>query len=238
MNGYISGLKYTNGTAESISVPTGPPTATTNVALLTNFTNAGIYDATSKNDFETVGNAQISTTQSKWGGSSMYFDGTGDYLYKPYDQLLNQLNGNFTIECWIYPTTSGVLQIFAGSAVSSGSTNWLFEITSANKVSFSWVNAGTTPVSFDATSTASISTNTWTYVAAVKNGGTITVYINGSADGTSSPTGTYRNLSGGIAIGRTGDYNGLYFTGYIQDFRMSYYARTITASPTAAFPTL
>jgi hypothetical protein len=238
MNGYISGLKYTNGTAESISVPTGPPTATTNVALLTNFTNAGIYDATSKNDFETVGNAQISTTQSKWGGSSMYFGGTGNYLYKPYDQFLNQLNGNFTIECWIYPTTSGVQQIFAGSAVSSGSTNWLFEITSANKVSFSWVNAGTTPVSFDATSTASISTNTWTYVAAVKNGGTITVYINGSADGTSSPTGTYRNLSGGIAIGRTGDYNGIYFTGYIQDFRMSYYARTITASPTAAFPTL
>jgi len=235
MNGYISGLKYTNGTAESISVPTEPPTATTNVALLTNFTNAGIYDATSKNDLETVGNAQISTTQSKWGGSSIS-TGTNNYLYKPYDSFLNQLNGNFTIEAWIYPTVTNTEMIIAGSLSSGGSGNWFLEVTSANKLLFEWVSS--TPTVFDATSTISISPNTWTYVAAVKNGGTITLYINGTASGTSSPTGTYRNLSAGFAIGRGGDYNALYFTGYIQDLRMSYYARTITASPTAAFPTL
>jgi len=101
MNGFISGLKYTNGTAESISVPTAPPTATTNVALLLNFTNAGIYDATSKNDLETVGNAQISTAQSKWGGSSISFDGTGDWLLIP-DQPPQRIGtGNFTIEMWV-----------------------------------------------------------------------------------------------------------------------------------------
>ena len=30
-----------------------------------------------------VGNAQISTTQSKYGGASGYFDGTGDYCQFP-----------------------------------------------------------------------------------------------------------------------------------------------------------
>ena len=31
-----------------------------------------------------VGNAQISTTQSKFGGSSLAFDGAGDYLEAPH----------------------------------------------------------------------------------------------------------------------------------------------------------
>ncbi len=238
-NGYVSSARIIKGTAlytGNFTPSTAPFTAVSGTSLLLNFTNAGVVDATAKNVLETVGNAQISTTQSKWGGGSMRFpqSGTNDYLYRPYDPLLNQLNGNFTIECWIYPTTSGVQQIIAGSLSSGGSANWLFQVTSANKLSFSWIN--TTPTSFDATSTASISTNTWTYVAAVKNGGTITLYINGSADGTASPTGTYRNASFGFGIGRGGDYNGGYFTGYIDDFRMTIgQARTITASPSAPF---
>ena len=77
--GYISGFRVLKGTAQysgaTYTVPTAPPTAITNTQLLLNFTNAGITDATAKNDLETVGNAQISTTQSKFGGSSMYFDG-------------------------------------------------------------------------------------------------------------------------------------------------------------------
>ena len=86
ITGYIGSYRIVKGTAvydpsqSTITVPTAPLTAITNTSLLLNFTNAGIYDATSKNDLETVGNAQISTAQSKWGGSSMAFDGTGDYL--------------------------------------------------------------------------------------------------------------------------------------------------------------
>ena len=118
---------------------------------------------------------------------------------------------------------------------AAGSDNWFWEITSGNKLAFVWTNA--TPTAFTATSTASISPNTWTYIAVVKNGGTITQYINGSADGTSSPSGTYRNASFGFGIGRGGDYNSVYFTGYIDDFRMTIgQARTITASPSAPFP--
>ena len=236
--GYITDFRLIKGSGvTSVTVPTAPLTAITNTSLLLNFTNAGVVDATAKNVLETVGNAQISTTQSKWGGGSMRFpqSGTNDYLYKPYDPLLNQVNGNFTIECWIYPTVTSTRMIFAGLANAAGDSNWFWEITSGNKLAFIWTN--TTPTVFTATSTASISPNTWTYIAVVKNGGTITQYINGSADGTSSPTGTYRNGSYGFGIGRAGDYNGLYFTGYIDDFRMTIgQARTITASPSAPFP--
>jgi hypothetical protein len=243
LNGYLSGLRVVKGSDvygvsnTSITVPTAPFTAITNTAYLLNFTNAGVVDATAKNVLETEGNAQISTAQSKWGGGSMRFpqSGTSDYLYKPYDVLLNQLSGNFTMECWIYPTATSTRMVFAGSISAAGSDNWLWEITSANKLSFTFSIGGS---SVTATSTASISQNTWTYVAVVRNGGTLTQYINGSSDGTASPTaGAYRNASFGFAIGRGGDYNGLYYTGYVDDFRITIgQARTITASPTAPFP--
>jgi hypothetical protein len=242
VTGYITNVRLITGstpydpTQTTITVPTAPLTAITNTSLLLNFTNAGVVDATAKNVLETVGNAQISTTQSKWGGGSMRFpqSGTNDYLYKPYDVLLNRLSGNFTMECWIYPTAAGTQMIFAGSLSAAGSDNWLWEITSASKLSFTFSIGGS---SVTATSTASISQNTWTYVAVVRNGGTLTQYINGSSDGTASPTaGAYRNASFGFAIGRGGDYNASYYTGYIDDFRITIgQARTIT-TPTAPFP--
>jgi hypothetical protein len=61
-------------------------TPTPNTVLLVNGMNAGIYDATAINDMETVGNAQVSTTQAKFGGSSLYVP-TGS-LFIPNSQLL------------------------------------------------------------------------------------------------------------------------------------------------------
>jgi hypothetical protein len=107
-NGYISGFRAVPNTAVYTSAfvpPTAPPTAITNTQLLLNFTNAGIVDSTAKNVLETVGNAQISTAVSKFGGSSMYFDGTGDYLFSPVSQNFS-FPGDFTIEGWMNTSTT------------------------------------------------------------------------------------------------------------------------------------
>jgi hypothetical protein len=124
MNGYISGLKFTNGTAETITVPTAPPTPTANVALLCNFTNAGIIDATAKNIFETVNQAKISTAQSKFGGSSMYFDGVDDYLTAPYAPWSSFGTEPFTIECWVnFDVLSGnrlIIDTYTSAATGGG----------------------------------------------------------------------------------------------------------------------
>jgi hypothetical protein len=75
--GYLQDLRVVKGTAvydasaTSITVPTAPLTAITNTSLLLSGTNGGIIDNTAKNNLETVGNASISTTVSKFGGSSM-----------------------------------------------------------------------------------------------------------------------------------------------------------------------
>jgi hypothetical protein len=223
MNGFISGLKYTNGTAESIAVPTEPPTATTNVALLLNFTNAGIYDATSKNDLETVGNAQISTAQSKWGGSSMSFDGTGDWLLIP-DQPIQRIGtGNFTVEGWVYRNSSGTYGLIGKG---TGTTGWLVSLNSSNQVVFTY---GSSTI----TSTGTVSATTWTHIAVVREGTSTNqtkIYINGTNDGTGTVSTDF-NQTNSMYVGadRTG---GSAANAYMQDVRVTNYARS--ASGTAS----
>ena len=53
-----------------------------------------------------VGDAQISTAQSKFGGSSYYGDGTGDHLTIPSSSAFAFAAGDFTIELWVRRTGS------------------------------------------------------------------------------------------------------------------------------------
>jgi len=237
LTGYISSARIVKGTAvydptlTTLTVPTAPLTNITNTSLLLNFTNAGIYDATSKNDLETVGSAQISTAQSKWGGSSMAFDGTGDWLLIP-DQPIQRIGtGNFTIEMWVYRNSSGTYGL-AGKG--TGTTGWLVSLNSSNQVVFTY---GSSTI----TSSGTVSATTWTHIAVVREGTSTNqtkIYINGTNDGTGTVSTDF-NQTNSMYIGadRTG---GSAANAYVQDVRITNYARytgNFTA-PTAAFPTL
>ena len=257
--GYMSDVRITKGSVPTsyqtsattsgtavFTPPTSPETTTSQGAsspsILLNFTNAGIYDATSKNDLETVGDAQISTTQSKWGGSSIYLDGTGDWLTNnnASNSLLAFGTGDFTIEGWFYSNNaSSAVQrgMFQTSDTIGGlKPNYTTGVAmhhgaTAGELS---VYVGSTTYS---TSGASITTGAWFYFAITRSSGNVNVYVNGVSR--ASGSGNTNNLTGTyISVG--GYYSTSYlFDGYLQDFRITKgYARTITASPTAAFPTL
>ena len=233
ITGYIGSYRIVKGTAvydpsqSTITVPTAPLTAITNTSLLLNFTNAGIYDATSKNDLETVGNAQISTAQSKWGGSSMAFDGTGDYLLAPSSQYI-AFPGDFTFECWLYRTAStGEGTLFYNT--TSGGINIFMDVSGTWGIGRSGVavdnNFGSTP-----------SANTWNHIAVSRSGSTIKAFVNGTQ--VFSGTNTQSYVAGPFQVGLSA-YGTI--TGYIQDLRITKgYARYTTnfTAPTAAFPTL
>jgi hypothetical protein len=238
MNGYISGLKYTNGTAETISVPTAPPTATTNVVLLINCTNAGIYDATSKNDLETVGNAQISTAQSKWGGSSMAFDGTGDYLQTNVatTDLYAFGTGNFTVECWVYfNSLSGTPTLIDFRAASGGAYIFIYA-NGSSSINF-YTNSA-----IQITGTISLSTSVWYHVALSRSGTNTKLFVNGNQVGsTYVDSSNYLNAARRPVIGANGVLLLDSLNGYMQDVRITKgYARYTAnfTAPTAAFPTL
>jgi hypothetical protein len=58
------------------------------------------------------GNTQISTAQSKFGGSSAAVDGAGDYLSIASTSDFGFGTGDFTIEGWFYKTAVATRYLF------------------------------------------------------------------------------------------------------------------------------
>lgn len=225
-NGYISNLRLVKGTAvytSNFTPPTAPTTAISGTSLLTNYTNAAITDATAKNDLETVGNAQISTTQSKFGGSSMYFDGTGDYLLTVNNGKYTFGASDFTIEGWIYPTSLGSgYQSIAGVWDASGGYQWIVQINNTD-TRIVWYDTGF----HDESTGYDLTANTWTHIAWVRYNNKVSTFINGNLVHTTGTLGTFANNNASLNVARNGD-NSEYYTGYINDFRITKgYARYV-----------
>ena len=238
--GFLSGVRFVKGTAvysgSTYTVPTAPLTAITNTSLLLNYTNAGIYDATSKNDLETVGNAQISTAQSKFGGSSMYFDGTDDGL-RFYEILNTQFGtGDFTVEAWVYITSFSVPQVVVDARGSTtAAAPWQFYVNASNKVVF---NYGSNLIG-----TISVAASTWTHIAATRYGSTLRIFVNGILDSSATTSASLNGVGGQpVYVGRVYDSPGSpYFSGYIDDLRITKGIARYTSNfipPTTAFLTL
>ena len=220
MVGYLSDLRIVKGTAlytSTFTPPTAPLTAVSGTSLLFNFTNAGVIDSAMMNNAETVGNAQISTTQSKFGGSSMYFDGTGDYVSIPVTPNLQFGSGNFTIEAWIYPTNLGSYPLVAAQYGPNIYAFFFGLGPNDTKLGLYLYHAGG---SVNVSTTNNVTLNTWNHVAAVRNGNTVTLYINGIAGGNVTYTQTVDNITVPISVGAdsTGSYP---FFGYIDDLRIT-----------------
>ena len=245
--GYMTDVRVTKGGAlytAAFTPPTAPLTTTVSsgtVSLLTNYTNGGIIDNAMMNDLETVGNAQISTTQSKFGGGSMYFNGSGSYLTFLRTANVQFGSGDWTIELWFYLNSASGVQVLL-SGTNGGLTVGSWEIYAVdngaggmNFANSSWadysVKMGSTP-----------SANTWYHLAITRSGTSTRLFLNGTLQNTTTvPSGMNVNGSGSnLLIGAQGNTPGsLPLNGYIDDLRITKgYARyTGNFTPTGPFPT-
>lgn len=185
--------------------------AAVNTSVLYNFTNIGIIDSTGINNFETVGDAKISTTQSKYGQSSIFLDGTGDYLLSRIPQLGT---GDFTIEFWMYSPSAADCYLFVlGSDWSDGAGvqviqyQGYFALTSG---AFSYNPMALIPT-----------VNQWHHVAVVRIGVNTKLYVDGvrANDGIGSSATNITATAFRIGNGTSGSWAN--FTGYINDFRIT-----------------
>jgi hypothetical protein len=216
--GYISDFRVIVGTnivdpnLTTIAVPTAPSTAVTGTQLLLNFTNAGIIDNAMMNDLETVGNAQISTAQSKFGGGSLYFDGTGDWLKASTGRIADFGTGDFTIEAWVYLLSHDGDQ----SAVFAGG----LDFTSFTQPNVNIDTTGTVNLNGNQPTSNALSLNTWTHIAVSRSSGTCRIFINGVQGSSASNTLNYNGIGCyvGVRVGGSvyGDING-----YIDDLRIT-----------------
>ena len=157
------------------------------------------------------GNAQISTAQSRFGGASAYFDGTGDYLSLAAHADFVFGTGAFTIEAWIYPAANS--DVIVANTASGQDTSWQLMVSATGNVQF------LTFITELATGATTITLNAWSHVAVSFDGVTYRVYLNGIMDGSGT---TIKNMSTSAEV-RIGTNNSLssYYLGYIDDLRIT-----------------
>ena len=243
--GYLSDLRVVKGQALYTSnfVPQNQPlTSVKNTTLLLNGTSAGIYDSSEMVNFETVGDAKLSTSVVKFSGStSMYFDGAGDYLATRATPAYAFGTKDFTIEFWYYATSLPSTSSPAGMIDMRGGTNGgtvteptlYFDGTNG----FRWYTNATSVL---ISGNTLISANSWQHFAIVRASGVLKMYINGTYTGTSY-TDSLNYPAKATYIGNTNDgvYN-YYYAGYLSDFRITNGYARYTANftpPTSAFST-
>ena len=166
-----------------------------------------------------VGTAQLSTAQSKFGGSSLLLDGNSDYVYVSNSDLGTTSTESFTIEFWTY-----LVDANDGNQVNfysdyNGSSNGIsFEKNSSNVLKV-W-NGDSARI----TGTTTISSGQWYHMALSGTSGSYKLFLNGTQEGSTS--------SNGFTGGTTNKYIGCFYwaglggavrlvNGYIEDFRIT-----------------
>jgi hypothetical protein len=176
-------------------------------------TAAGIYDSRTSNNLETIGDAKLNTAVTKYGNTSMYFDGSGDYLK---NNTLPIGSGNFTVEFWVNPvqrTNNSFPGLF--DCRNAGSDTNGFGLYFEGGASGALIlRRGGTNITINS---SYVPVGSWTHVAVTRQSGLMKMYINGTSVASASDTADYS---------RTVHYIGSTFdaytaNAYMSDFRIT-----------------
>jgi hypothetical protein len=238
--GYISNLRFVRGTAvytTGFTVPPAPLTPIANTQLLLSFNNAAIIDQTCKTNLQVVGSAATMVSVNKFGGSSLYFNGTTDYLKSP---TMTQLQGGpFTVEAWLYPsqvTTGFYVFTQVGTTSDWSATGYSFDCTTTGAFPLFELKTGVGTLA-SATSSIALVANTWQHVAWVYDGTNAKIFVNG-VQGVSTAIAHAASSAPNSIIG-AGSAGASPYGGYIDDYRITKGLARYTANfipPTAALP--
>ena len=239
--GYISDVRVLKGSnaysnASTLTVPTAPLGSVTNTKLLTNFTNAAMFDQSGKTNVETVGNAQLDTSVKKFGTASAEFDGSGDILTMPQSTFIPFASEDWTVECFVrMNSVSGGYQCIFHA--SNGLQFMVYQdqlflnINDTDDSSGYLIQAWGTDGQIAAA-------DTWYHVAAYRVGSAFYTSVNGFVSSMGSSSGVIAN-----PVQFPCEISWVYypFDGYIDEFRITRKARYGSSNftaPTKKFPNL
>ena len=175
---------------------------------------------------------ELSTTQKKFGSTSLYI---ADNVRVASTEGFNMGTGDFTMEAWFYFTTlSAGFGIFdQWNSGTSLARSQLWHGSSAGgqlKFYHSIAGQSTQTISF---ANPTISTGSWIHLALVRQGGTVKLYVNGTADSTSGSTSGNVHRTDDMWFGdqQTGGGNAPQY--YMDDLRITKGAARYTSNFTA-----
>jgi len=229
-NGYISNFRIVKG----IAVYTEEFTPSTNILTATQLadvngspsaaisgTETSLLLTTPNNNYNLIDTSSYDWIVSSPGtpsssivapnfliDGSMLFNGSSDYLTVVDSGASPEFTfgaGDWTIECWIYPTSGGLDQGIISKLYNIGTEAGPFTIllNSSNiPVLYSCSNGGGSGWNITALGTTPVSLNSWSHIAFTRNGNVFTTWVNGvlSANVTISFT-LYDNSLESVVIG-------------------------------------
>lgn len=210
-----------DGTGEFIAGPEVAVLDDPNTLLLLH--GEDLTDASQYARVLTNSGVTVSDAQSKFGGKSLYFNGSA-YLTISDINLL-PATGDFTVDWWEYRTASSEGSVvFHQPVKAKDGTGTIFGYGYQNAVN---VYMGNVSGSFNIAGQTSMGAeifNTWVHRAVVRNGSTFYLFADGVLQNTiTSSAALARNIT--PYIGRYDSGNYLYYKGYIDEFRVSEGAR-------------
>jgi hypothetical protein len=251
--GYVANLRLINGgttvydpTQTTITVPTSPVTATANTVLLLNLADSNYLSATNlvqnntfidssnyafpitRNGTPTQGSITPYWPNGQW--SNYFVASSSQTLLTTETQVIP--TGNFTIELFVYVTSSTATQAFVSQGTSGSAGRTAIGIDNSSGAKWFCQVGGVFVYS-----SAAPTLNTWNYLAMTYNSSTSTIalYLNGTQLNSASNTINAQNSQlrvGGLWTPATAGY---YFDGYLSNVRVSNNVRTVTSIPTAPF---
>ena len=190
--------------------------------------------------FTGIGSAQISTAQSKFGGASLS-TGNAGYIMTPSAPEFAIGTSDFTVEAWVYPLNTSTGTKFGTVTYQSILSQQQLGTSTQAALNIGIGNGNLTGeiVSSQSgqgviTSTTALPLNTWSHVALVGYGGSVTLYLNGQSVGTTT-RGTQLSSTLPIVIGADAIGQGI-FNGYIDEVRYTNGLARYTANFTPTGP--
>ena len=169
------------------------------------------------------GDAQIDTAQSKFGGASGLFDGTGDFLSTSGGSYPNDFFfgiGDFTIDFWM--KSSQATGTYNGMVSSFSNIGFPWRVgnrfASQGNLTFSYLN-GTWR---DICTGVNVNDNVWHHIAVVRASGVFYIFIDGVL-----AAANYAHVGENVGIANIGCYigynatDGTYYNGWLDEVRIS-----------------
>jgi hypothetical protein len=227
LTGYVSNIRFVNGTALYISAftpPSAPLTAVSGTSLLTCQNNRLIDSSSNAFAITATGSPQVTAfspfvlappgyTTTAYGGSG-YFNGSGDYLTSATNTALG--SGDFTVEGWFNMPSIGSTRIMYDCRPTG--TGGAYPVIYVDLNGYLSLYANSVDL---IKSTNVVPLNAWHHFALCRASGSTRLFLDGVQQGsTYSDANNYLMGTSRPAIGTDGATLGTNnFTGYLSNIR-------------------
>ncbi len=181
-----------------------------------------LYDSTSNNNYGKPEGGAVQGTAGKIG-SAVLFDGINDSVNMTNSESLNPIS-KITVEAWVNFKSLGNGVGYFNSRVVSKGKPWIdggYTINDENDHLRFCVRTGGSERTVSTTGT--ISTNQWYYVAGTYAGATLRIYINGNLNNFATVSGALQPSTGDLFLAC--EDRDRYFNGIVDEVRISDVAR-------------